>query len=321
MIAQLTQANGQALNPIFYQNLKSINVVDQLGLLSDTCRIMLVPNPSIEPPELGEVLNVALGTLDEAWEVGRYYVNSVRLSDSDLGITAMSTPFLFRRTLRTVPEPRNFEDSQLSAIVGEIIKGSGLQAKVARSLGAVSLEGVAQVNESNAEFLIRLLSENGATYKVREDTIYIDRIGSNESVNSLAKVSVSRDDCISYDFSIQETELFQSAHAYFQDAVAGLTSKVQVGSGDPSFAFKTVFSSEDSAKQACESFLTTRDRTRRKATITIVGRPAVVAGAQCDVSGFDAPFDGSYLLETVTHNYSPRGGYNISVALVDAETK
>ena len=113
MIAHLTTANGQTLNPIFFQNLKSINVVDQLGLLSDTCRIILVPNPSIEMPSLGDVLNVALGTLDEAWDIGRYYVNGVSYSDSDLGITAMSTPFLLRRTLRSVPEPRNFEDSSI----------------------------------------------------------------------------------------------------------------------------------------------------------------------------------------------------------------
>ena len=320
MIAHLTQANGQALNPIFYQNLKSINVVDQLGLLSDTCRIMLVPNPSIEMPGLGDVLNVALGALDEAWDIGRYYVNSVSYSDSDLGITAMSTPFLLRRTLRSVPEPRNFEgSSQLSAIVDEIIKGSGLKAQIARSLGSVSLEQTAQINESNAEFLTRLLSENGATYKVRDDTIYIDRIGSNESINSLETVSLSLQDCVSYDFSIQESELFQSAHAYFQDAAAGLTQKIEVGSGDPTFAFKEIFPSEDSAQRACEAFLVKRNRSRRKASLTVVGRPAVVAGAKCELSGFPDPFNGDYLQESVTHSYSPRGGYSMRISLTDAE--
>ena len=128
----------------------------------------------------------------------------------------------------------------------------------------MSLEQTAQINESNAEFLTRLLSENGATYKVRDDTIYIDRIGSNESINSLETVSLRLQDCVSYDFSIQESELFQSAHAYFQDAAAGLTQKIEVSTGDPTFAFKEIFPDEDSAQRACEAFLTTRNRSRQE---------------------------------------------------------
>jgi phage protein D len=121
-------------------------------------------------------------------------------------------------------------------------------------------------------------------------------------------LSISPSDKItSYRFTRAKREESGSVRAYWHEHKKAKRHAVTVGSGDPETSLKGVYTDKDAAEAAAKSDLARRGRQKETLSITLPGRPEIVAEAQLTVSGFRSGIDGAWNITSVEHEIGSSG--------------
>ena len=312
---------GSPFNPILRDYLMSISVKDEIGLKADTCDVMFSYDPKFPDFRLGTVMTVKLGDASQLWDTGQYYISEVNLEGPPdaLTIRGLSSPLIISKALQD-SHRRAWQrgEAKLSEIVRQVASDAGLLLKY--NAPDPLMPYVAQVGETDSEFLMRLARLRDLNFKVDGNNLIvyeiqagIDLVGAALPV---AKIENIGED-IQYSFLHEELDAYSQVIAWVQSIPKSQRDKVVVGTGRPKFEFKETFPTIDEAKQACQAKLQESNRLAYRADVTIPGRPNIIAGGKAVLEGFPKPVNRTYLIEQVTHNFTPSNGYTLSVSLVD----
>jgi uncharacterized protein len=320
--------------------LVSLNVSDTVDETSDGLSLILSDSDqSLELPSSGARLDVSMGYDGVNERVGAYVVDEVNVEGPPdlVAISAQSTPFVSDRggaggsASLMARKNRFFELKTIQEIVETVAKDCGLIPAVDWELGMLLVDYVSQVNESDANMLLRLARQHGAILKPADGRlVFAAEQGGRSTSGASVSVSLTRSQITRWRFrqggkTQGVAKVKASVHNYEtadDEQVEAESSPGQFGTDAPSegaeFADVFTFATTQDAKAATKTKAARIARAKRGAEIELPGTLEIIAGSTVNLSGIRSGIDGAWKAVTVRQTLS-RAGWSTSVTLEGAE--
>ncbi|MEM7198382.1 MAG: phage late control D family protein, partial [Pseudomonadota bacterium] len=160
-------AEGADITARISDRLVSVSVIDQVGTKSDAIVITLDDRaPHIQQPRHGAILECAMGYDGALVSIGKYTVDSIEMSMNPDQLVIRGHAADFRKSLKE-SRTKSWDAATLGGIVASMASNHGLQSVVAPDLAAIAFDHTDQVDESDLNFLIRLVKEHDGFVSVK----------------------------------------------------------------------------------------------------------------------------------------------------------
>jgi phage protein D len=326
-------ASGNDITQQISDRLLSIRVQDQAGQQSDTLEITLDDRGQELPlPEEKSELKVALGYSHEGnspQEMGTYVVDEVEINFPPATIKvrakAMEASGSFKEQ-----KTRSWHEKTIGEITTQIAGEHGLTPQVHPSYRDRIIDHIDQTEESDAHFLTRLAGLHGATSKPAEGMLVFIPQGAGLSATGqeLPAAVVDVKECSDYRASVKDRGAYAKIETKYVDRETGTEQTVESGVRDAKggFNFLDALLSSNSSPQGGTTFRDRRTFQNRQealdaadalsaqlasGTVTIdltcAGRPDIFSERPITLTGFREPLNGTWVIQSVTHEYSGRG--------------
>jgi phage protein D len=180
----------------------------------------------------------------------------------------------------------------------------------------VELEWLGQKDESDMKLLKRLARENDAVFKAMGQRIVFIRKGKDMAETfrkAFGSFQIANDDnLLSYRFTLEDESPYDGVKAKWRDEGAAETKHLQVGPDDAQKLkrLRGLFSNEAEAKAAAEAEYKRLKRLAVTGSISLVGRPDLLAEAELTLTGWrDEVCNGVYTITSVVTTVSKTRGF------------
>lgn len=202
----LTQA-GNDITKDISARLLSLTLTDNRGFDADQLDIELDDSDGqVEMPARGAVLSLFLGWQGAALlGKGQFTVDEVEHRGAPDTLTIRARSADFRGTLNSRREV-SYHDTTLGQVVEQIAVRNKLTASVATQLTAISIPHIDQSQESDAKFLTRLATRNGADVSVKAGKLLFLKAGSGTTASGkpIPTMTIERADGDRHQFAIAD---------------------------------------------------------------------------------------------------------------------
>lgn len=320
-------ANSEDITAKIRDRLINLRFTDEAGMESDVLQIRLADNNPLEPiamPPTGAELELFLGYDGLLDRIGLFVVDEIELSGwpGEMTITAHAAPFdkssggkanLQSQKTRSWPK-----DTKLGGLVAKIAKEHGLEPAVAQSLASITLPHLAQADESDMHFLVRIARRYDAVVKPANGKLVLAKRGETKSVSgeALPAVTLQPGDVTDYRATMSRRENSGSVVAAWHEGSRAKRHTITVGSGEPVTRLRQQYANADMARAAAQSELDKRNRAKFQLSVTTPGRTDLMAEGPLTLEGFREGVNGEWITTSVEHSLD-NGGY---VTSVQAET-
>ncbi|AKZ26951.1 phage tail protein [Ralstonia solanacearum] len=303
---------------------KWLRLNDESGLQSDLLEIGLADHDPTHPlkiPRTGAELRVWLGydgkpTADK----GLFVVDEIELQGppDEMVIRARAAVYDQTKLGKTDLQTQKVRDwpngTKLGAMVTKIAKEHGMQAVVAASLASITLPHLAQTEESDLSFLVRVLRNYDTLVKPQAGKLIVAKRGDAKgaSGNAMPAVYVDRSQTSHHSMTKARREKPGTVVAYWHATKTAKRVEVTVGEGDPVTRIRHFFPTQAAAQAAAQAALDKRVRGEHKLRFSMVGDPALTAERPLTVTGFRDGINGDWLIRRVEHHIDG-GGYRCDV--------
>lgn len=332
-------AAGSDITGSVSSRLVSLTITDTVDEDSDSLNLVLEDaSGTLALPPSGAKIEVALGYNGANQRIGSFVVDEVEVSGPPdiITVQASSTPFVSDKggggkASFTSRKSRSFEGKTLGEIVQTVASDAGLSASVDTDLTQIIVPYVAQVDESDANLLLRLARRYGGILKPADGRLVLASEAGGRSVSGAAlevpltptqvtswrarkggkAQGMTKVKTRSYSYEKATTEDHEAKIGGGQfsfDAPAGAT-----GAELDSF-YQSVLDQNtgpDEAKATSKAKATRIERSKSGAEITMPGTLAIIAGGVVNLAGFRTGVSGKYKVVRVTHSVS-RSGWTTS---------
>jgi len=310
-------ANGADITTALMERSASITITDEAGIKSDSLDVTL-DDDGIQVPSQGAELQVYMGYEGGVRQMGLYVVDEVELSGppNTLKIKALGAPLAKSNTYTQLQEPRS--RSWTPATVGDMVKTiateHGLKPAVSAALIDKALEHIDQTDESDMHLLTRLAQEHDAIAKANGGSLLFVEKGKGQSTTGqpMPRIVLVPADVTRWSVKLSGRGDFKRVIARWRNVAAAQDIEEAAGAGEPVYRIRSVFPDQKSAQRAAQARLQTYQRGAATVSVTMPGRPDLVAESRVILSGFRSGVDGEWSVTRVTHSLSPRG-YTTSV--------
>lgn len=187
---QITAAGSDITGDVSAR-LVSLDITDTVDETSDSLTLVLEDAAgTLALPASGAKLEIALGYDGNNQRLGAFVVDEVQVEGPPdlITVQASSTPFVTDRggggqAAFTSRKSRSFEDKTLGEIVQTVAGDCGLTASVDSDLASIQVPHVAQVDESDANLLIRLARRYGGVLKPADGRLVMASEAGGRSVS------------------------------------------------------------------------------------------------------------------------------------------
>jgi phage protein D len=311
------KANGSDITDKINRRLISLRYSDSAGFDSDSLEFTIsngVDGSPVQMPDTGAQLELSLGYDARVVKMGKFIVDEVTCEGWPETITVRARSATFDKKngdgkqLQT-QKNKKWAKGTFSKMVQTIAKENGLTGSVSQSLSSIDVPATHQIDESDLHFLIRVGRRYDAVIKVADGRLMAVKKSENKTMsgNSLSLSLSPKDKITSYRFTRAKREESGSVRAYWHEHKKAKRHAVTVGSGDPETSLKGVYTDKDAAEAAAKSELARRGRQKETLSLTLPGRPEIVAEASLAVSGFWSGIDGSWNITSVEHEIGSNG--------------
>lgn len=304
--------DGKTVHDAFYQRLNSATIRDEPGQGSDTLELVFddVGN-EIEIPEKGAKITVRFGFRGiGVWKMGTFVYEQAKYSFGSDGerLTLSGKSAELRADVKE-PLSEHFDDQTIGQIVEQLAKRHGYKAKVSPQLASVKLDYIARTEQSSADFLTRLADRTGALFSVKDGTFLFMKRG------SLPAITISKGDCVDGEFSVEPRPKYGKTAAGWYDRKKNRTvyEEHSTGLDGPVRRLRTVFASQAEAKKAAEAEGGRLNRATGKGSITLAGRPEIMADTPINATDFRKEFNGEWRAGAVEHRFDETYTTNIEL--------
>lgn len=270
-------------------------------------------------PARGVTLSVAIGWQGSGLiDKGLFRVDEVEHSGSPDVITVRARSADLTHPLRTRRD-RSWHDSTLGAVLRQLARDHGLQARVAEALSGVSIAHLDQADESDAHLLSRLGKRFDAVATVKAGALLFLPIGSGQTAGgaALPTAAIQRAEGDQHRYQLAERETYSGVRAYWNDKPGAQRHEVLVGSGDNAKRLRTSYHSAAEAKQQATAEWKRLQRGAATLSYTLaLGRADLYPEQKARVSGFKAEIDATaWLIAKTTHSITGSGGFSTALEL------
>lgn len=202
----LTQA-GNDITQDISARLLSLTLTDNRGFEADQLDIELDDSDGqVEMPPRGAVLSLYLGWQGSALlGKGEFTVDEIEHRGAPDTLTIRARSADFRGTLNSRRE-MSYHDTTLGQVVEQIAARNKLTASVATQLNTISIPHIDQSQESDAKFLSRLATRNGADVSVKAGKLLFLKAGSGTTASGkpIPAMTIERADGDRHQFAIAD---------------------------------------------------------------------------------------------------------------------
>lgn len=213
------------------KRLITLSLTDNRGFEADQLDIELDDSDGLMVmPQRNAVLALSLG-----WEgaaltpKGLFTVDEVEHRGSPDTLTIRARSADFRGSLNTRRD-ESYHDTTLSHIVQKVAARNKLKATIAAGLGTIEVSHIDQTQETDAAFLTRLASLNGAVAVVKNGSLLFMRPGNGTTVSGkpLPVFTLARQDGDQHSFSIADRDAYTGVTASWLNTKQPKPQKVKL---------------------------------------------------------------------------------------------
>ncbi|NWA22133.1 phage late control D family protein [Serratia liquefaciens] len=213
------------------KRLISLSLTDNRGFEADQLDIELDDSDGLMVmPQRNAVLALSLGWKGAALTPkGLFTVDEVEHHGSPDTLTIRARSADFRGSLNTRRD-ESYHDTTLSHIVQKVAARNALKATLAAGLGTIKVSHIDQTQETDAAFLTRLASLNGAVAVVKNGSLLFMRPGNGTTVNGkpLPVFTLTRQDGDQHSFSIADRDAYTGVTASWLNTKQPKPQKVKL---------------------------------------------------------------------------------------------
>lgn len=288
--------------------LLAIEVVDQEGNRSDSCRIEVDDRDGrVSIPSRGANISVQLGYRETGLQdMGSFIVDEVTAAGWPQKLLIMGRSADMTQALKS-PRSFSYKNMSLGDIVQQIAGRHGLSGSASGAIGGQQYKHLAQTEESDMNFLTRLAMRHDALFAVKNGQLIFKKRG--ESMGGSASIT-HPGNLLEYRVTYQDRQSYGSGTAEWWDRGKAARTRESGGGGGGSAESMVTPLAEDGQQQAGDTAGSTgssHSRMERIGEFTIIGNPSMRAEMSVSVSGVKGGVDGSYRVKAVTHQLSNQG--------------
>ena len=312
--------DGQPVAGFFMDRLVSVSVTDKEGASSDTVAIVLNDWPVAAIPRRGAEIRVWMGYSGALAFMGRFEAEEIEVEILPYRMRITGKAAEMRGGKKSNKE-RHWDDQSVKKIVEQIADEHGLTPKIDESVADHVYEWIGQVGESDLHFLERLADRHGALFSIKDGNLIFAAKGKGKSPSGkeLTPIIITPNTLETGSCRVRLTERakYKKVKAKYPDRAVGKQAEVEAESdsdGEATFQIDQPMADKAEAEKAAKA--KAKELKRRKASMncTVVGNPAVRAGAPVSLSRCRPEIDGMrFIIETATHEYSA-SGYKTTIA-------
>lgn len=333
-------SSGNDITQQIADRLLLIRVQDEAGQKSDTLEISLDDRGQNLPlPEAKVELTVALGYTHDGQtlqEMGTYVIDEVELNHPPATIKIRAKAMEVSGKLKE-QKTRSWHDKTIGQIVQQIASEHGMVPVVHPRYANRKIDHIDQTAESDAHFLTRLAGLHGATSKPAEGRLVFIPAGEGigASGQQLTAATLDRAQVQDYRATVKDRGAYSKVVAKYHDKETGTEKSLEVpvpnstagggisfldslfgiigggGGGStssgPIYQDRRLHASQEEAMEAAKA----RGKSLASGTVTIdltcAGRPDIFAERPITLTGFRDPLNNTWIIQSVTHEYSSRG--------------
>lgn len=340
-------AAGNDITGDVSDRLVSLTITDTVDETSDSMTLVLEDTAgTLALPKSGAKLEVSLGYDFRNTRLGSFVVDEVEVDGppDQVTITASSTPFVSDRggggnAQFTSKKSRSWEGKTIGDILSTIAGECGLSPVVDQSLKDTVIPHISQVSESDANFLLRVARRYGGILKPADGRLVLalESGGQTTSGKTLETV-LTPGDVSTYVFKLGGkmqgiTKVKAKVHNYESADVEEVTVDVgqdggqflapEGASGAQVDAFYERLLADsggdiETTKKTAKSTAQRIARSKKQATLTMLGNVSLVSGMHVTLTGFRQGNSGRYKVISVRHTIT-RSGFTTSITTEGAE--
>jgi phage protein D len=302
---------------------------------SDSLQLTLEDHDErLSVPKKGAKIELSVGYNNKLQKVGTYTVDEAEIQGppDHLSIRAQAAPFVDKSgKSATARRSKSWENTTLGDIAKTVASNLGVQDSVDPTLAAVPITNEQQVNESDTNFILRLVRRHGGYLKFVQDRMVIAEEGSGTGTGGASlTVTLDKSDVSTWKMkSGGKTEGLKNVRVQYHDYATGETKEVEAEITKPASASQfsdvpwlaseentytppTPAASEEEAKAVAKTTAKRIARSTRSFELTLPGRLDVVAGGKVKLEGFREGVNGEWLVKNVRHRLDS-GGWSMTV--------
>jgi phage protein D len=280
-------------------------------------------------PILGATIELSAGYNGALQRVGSFTVESTELEGPPdrLTVTASSAPIAQAASIAGRAS-QSWEDTTLGAVAQAIAGRLGVSLAIDQQLAAVAVDNEQQTDESDTNFLLRLVRREGGFLKFTDGRMVIAREGAGIGTSGAAlSVTLARATITSWRVQAGgKTGAIKKVKARVRNYEEGTDEDVEVNvpqsssladfSGpDATTTFQAVYdyATRPQAEAAAKTTASRIARASRQIELTLPGRLDIVAGGKVQLASIRQGVDGEWLVKSVRHRIDS-GGWSMQVS-------
>ncbi|MDU5487241.1 MAG: phage late control D family protein [Serratia liquefaciens] len=213
------------------KRLITLSLTDNRGFEADQLDIELDDSDGLMAmPQRNALLALSLGWKGAALTPkGLFTVDEVEHRGAPDTLTIRARSADFRGSLNTRRD-ESYHDTTLSHIVQKVAARNKLKATIAAGLGTIKVSHIDQTQETDAAFLTRLASLNGAVAVVKNGSLLFMRPGNGTTVSGkpLPVFTITRQDGDQHSFSIADRDAYTGVTASWLNTKQPKPQKVKL---------------------------------------------------------------------------------------------
>lgn len=272
-------------------------------------------------PKKGTTLSIDLTCDGETANLGVFEVDELAYSAYPQTLTVKATSVPYASTLRGIDKSKSWEDTTLKTIAKDIADAAGLT--LVYDLDDIDIDRAEQTERSDLAFLMDLCSDHGLALKIcKQQLVIFDEADYEKQDAVFAIVKPFTDysgglpvmEILDLSISSKIRDVYGSCHVKYSDPKTKTTIEATYTADA---AGRTLEVNEQVAGYAqalnlAKKRLREKNRDEVTASVTVVGKPELMAGVVVELTGF-GEFDGNYL--AIESKHSAGGGYTTAVNL------
>lgn len=279
-------------------------------------------------PKAGAKVELSAGYDRRLERVGLFAIESTELEGPPdrLTVSCTAAPIAQAESIAN-RRSQSWEDTTLSEIAETIAKRLGVELAIDDELAAVEIENEQQTDESDTNFLLRLVRREGGYLKFSDGRMVIAREGAGVGTGG-ASLSVTLARSAVTNWRVQaggKTSAIKKVKARVRNYEEGTDEDVEVDvpqassladfSGpEATTTFQTVYdyATRPAAEAAAKTTASRIARASRQLELTLPGRLDIIAGGKVQLVGFREGVAGEWLVKSVRHRIDA-GGWSMQV--------
>ena len=288
----------------------SLNITDELGLLSDRAEILLDDSDDkLTIPPRGVEIAISLGYEGEGlYPMGTYIADEIEISGMprQMRITARASDSKIRDLFSsiTATKSRSWHKKLLGEIVDKIAGEHGFaESMIDKNLQGIYMPHLDQTDESDISFLQRLARDLSGFIKPSGGKLLFMKHG----LSSLPTIHLEGKHISNFNMTVEERAKYSKVTAKWHNFKTGKEEKVSAGQGDPSYSIRHIYASESIAKSAVEAKYREIQNGRTKLELVMIGNPKLCSEGSIVVNNLSHKVNGKWHVVSVNHQFENTG--------------